>query len=69
MILISPSWAMKRLCAGNRVRFELRSEATVVPIEVQTIAQMVWRVVIEFHRLSVTFEGLQGVFEGTPRGI
>jgi hypothetical protein len=32
---------MKRLFSGNRVEFELRSEATIVPIDGQGIALMV----------------------------
>jgi hypothetical protein len=47
MILISPSWAMNELFTGSRIRFELWSEAKVVPIEVQAIAVMVCRVVIK----------------------
>jgi hypothetical protein len=60
LILILSSWAVKKLFTSNRVRFELPSEATIIPIEVQAVAQMVSRVVIERCRLLATFEDLPG---------
>jgi hypothetical protein len=43
VVLISPSRLMQRLFTGNRVGFDLRSEATVTSIEIQAVSMAMRR--------------------------